>query len=121
MKVLVTGGAGFVGSNIAIRWKKDHPNDIVMAFDNLRRRGSELAIPRLRKAGVDFVHGDIRSREDLESVGSVDLIVECSAEPSVHAGYGGSPAYVVQTNLVGTINALEVAMFCSSVQWGLLL
>ncbi|MEC7986527.1 MAG: NAD-dependent epimerase/dehydratase family protein [Myxococcota bacterium] len=109
MNVLVTGGAGFVGSNIAIRWKAEHPKDVVYAFDNLRRRGSELALPRLRKAGVEFVHGDIRSRSDLESVGTVGLIVECSAEPSVHAGYGDSPEYVIQTNLIGTINALELA------------
>ena len=43
------------------------------------------------------------------SVGEVDAIVECSAEPSVLAGVDGSPDYVVQTNLVGAYNCLELA------------
>jgi CDP-paratose 2-epimerase len=41
--------------------------------------------------------------------GPVDLIIECSAEPSVLAGYGGSPAYLVNTNLTGAINCFELA------------
>ena len=45
----------------------------------------------------------------LREVGSFDLLLECSAEPSVQAGYGGSPSYVLETNLTGTINCLEVA------------
>jgi CDP-paratose 2-epimerase len=104
---LVTGGAGFVGSNIAVRWKRHFPNVDVVAFDNLKRRGSELALPRLRSEGVSFCHGDIRATEDLETIGSVDLLIECSAEPSVHAGYHDSPAYLVNTNLIGLINCLE--------------
>jgi CDP-paratose 2-epimerase len=80
-----------------------------VALDNLKRRGSELNLPRLREAGVEFLHGDIRSQEDLEAVGEVDLILECSAEPSVLSGYGGSPAYVLNTNLTGSINCFELA------------
>jgi len=109
MRVLVTGGAGFVGSNVAFRIKRVFPEATVIAFDNLKRRGSELSIPRLQEKGIVFYHGDIRVATDVEGVGPVDIIVEASAEPSVHAGYGESPAYVVQTNLVGTINALEHA------------
>jgi CDP-paratose 2-epimerase len=56
-----------------------------------------------------FVHGDIRNRDDLDpTVLKPDLILECSAEPSVLAGYE-SPGYVLQTNLVGTLNCLELA------------
>jgi CDP-paratose 2-epimerase len=80
----------------------------VIALDNLRRRGSELNLPRLRDEGVEFVHGDIRNPNDLEVGVTPDLILECSAEPSVLAGYGSSPAYVLQTNLVGTLNVLEL-------------
>lgn len=107
MKILVTGGAGFIGSNIGLALKREVPGASVTALDNLRRRGSELALPRLRAGGVDFVHGDVRSPDDIEAIGPVDMLVECSAEPSVHAGYGSSPAYVVQTNLVGLVNCLE--------------
>lgn len=108
-KILITGGAGFVGSAMALGLKKQYPDARVTALDNLKRRGSELNLPRFKQAQVDFVHGDIRSPEDLDaSALQPDLIVECSAEPSVLAGYS-SPGYVLQTNLVGTINCLELA------------
>lgn len=109
MTVLVTGGAGFVGSNLALMLKRDNPDRRVFAFDNLRRRGSELALPRLRAGGVEFQHGDIRNSEDLAAAADFDLLLECSAEPSVHAGYDGSPDYLIHTNLVGTKNCLEAA------------
>ena len=56
------------------------------------------------------MHGDIRCLEDLTPfTGSTDLILECSAEPSAQAGYGGSPEYLVQTNLIGCFHCLEIA------------
>jgi len=105
----VTGGAGFVGANLSIALAQRQPGWEVLAFDNLKRRGSELNLPRLRAAGVSFLHGDVRSPEDLAASGDLDALVECSAEPSVLAGVDGSPDYVVQTNLVGAYNCLELA------------
>ncbi len=107
--IVVTGGAGFVGSSLAVAFKRESAEVDVLAVDNLKRRGSELAIARLAAAGVRFEHGDIRCVEDLDALPPADLVVECSAEPSVHAGYGGSPAYLVNTNLTGTLNCLEYA------------
>jgi CDP-paratose 2-epimerase len=80
-----------------------------VAIDNLRRRGSELNLPRLREAGVRFQHGDVRDLEDLLAAGPLDALVECSAEPSALAGIYDSPDYVVKTNLVGAYNCLELA------------
>ncbi|MBR9706186.1 NAD-dependent epimerase/dehydratase family protein [Candidatus Pacearchaeota archaeon] len=108
-RILITGGAGFVGSNLAINLKNDFSSSEIIALDNLKRRGSEINLMRLNKGGVNFVHGDIRNKEDLEAVGAVDLIVDCSAEPSVLAGIKESPEYVVSTNLGGTLNTLEMA------------
>jgi CDP-paratose 2-epimerase len=108
-RILVTGGAGFVGSSLALALKGDSPEATVISFDNLHRRGSELTLPRLKAGGVVFQHGDIRNPEDLAEAGACDLLIDCSAEPSVHAGYGGNPVYVVNTNLIGTINCLEAA------------
>jgi CDP-paratose 2-epimerase len=106
--ILITGGAGFVGSNLALKLSHDYPDINITVLDNLKRRGSELALPRLKQAGIKFVHGDIRNREDLV-FDSVDLLLECSAEPSVLAGINSSPDYLMNTNLVGTLNCLEVA------------
>lgn len=109
MKILITGGAGFVGSNLAIKLKEKYPDFEILALDNLKRRGSELNLPRLQNAGIHFIHGDIRNAEDFEEVGHIDLLLECSAEPSVLAGLDTSPSYLINTNLIGTINCLEVA------------
>jgi CDP-paratose 2-epimerase len=108
--ILILGGAGFVGSCLAISLKKHHPQWKVICFDNLRRRGSELNLPRLKSLGIDFIHGDIRFSSDLDPgiFNNVDTIIDCSAEPSVLAGFV-SPQYVLQTNLVGTMNVLELA------------
>ncbi len=106
--LLITGGAGFVGSSIALSWKKRHPGSTVIALDNLKRRGSELNLPRLKEADVEFVHGDVRDLGDLQGLPRIDALVECSAEPSVLAGYGAGSKYVVDTNLLGTINCLEL-------------
>ena len=108
-RILITGGAGFIGSNLAINIKGDYEDFEVIAFDNLKRRGSELNLQRLINREIRFFHGDIRNKEDLNGVGPADLIIDCSAEPSVLAGHGESPEYLINTNLVGTINTLELA------------
>lgn len=106
--VLVTGGAGFVGSNISIKLKQQFSNLKIIALDNLVRRGSELNVARLKKNNVHFVHGDVRNKEDL-AFKNIDLIIECSAEPSIMAGVNGSPEYLMNTNLNGAINCFELA------------
>jgi CDP-paratose 2-epimerase len=108
--VLVTGGAGFVGGALATELKRAAPGATVIALDNLKRAGSELRRTALKAADIEFVHGDIRNPDDL-ALGNrpVDSVIECSAEPSVLAGFDGSPRYVLDTNLGGTINCLELA------------
>ncbi len=108
MRILITGGAGFVGSNLARAFAKD--GNEVYVLDNLKRRGSELNIAEFRRCNIHFIHGDIRNRGDFSELkGAFDYLVEASAEPSVHAGSSGSPDYVIDTNLMGTINCLEFA------------
>lgn len=108
--ILITGGAGFIRSNLAISLKKKYKNLKIIAFDNLRRRGSDLNINRLKNEGIIFQHGDVRNKEDLNFKNAkIDFIIECSAEPSVLAGIGESPEYVLNTNLSGAINCFELA------------
>jgi CDP-paratose 2-epimerase len=108
-RVLITGGAGFVGSSLAVALASCHPDWEIVALDNLHRGGSELNLPRLESAGVEFARGDVRNPEDLNRFSSVSAIVECSAEPSVMSGTDGDTSYLVHTNLTGAYNCLELA------------
>jgi len=106
---IITGGAGFIGCNLtaalrAAGWE-------VTVFDNLSRRGSEILSRRAQGLGARFIHGDIRNPEDLERLGDgADLLLECSAEPSVLAGTDGADArFVVSNNLVGSLHCFEWA------------
>jgi CDP-paratose 2-epimerase len=108
-RLLITGGAGFVGSNLAVSLASRHPDWEVVALDNLYRRGSELNLPRLEEAGVEFAEGDVREPGDLNRFGEVAALVECSAEPSVMSGIDGDTSYLLHTNLTGAYNCLEAA------------
>jgi len=107
--VLITGGAGFVGANLAVALAERHPDWDLTALDNLHRPGSQLNLPRLEAAGVSFVRGDVRDRAELERIGEIDALVECSAEPSALVGMSGDTSYPFETNLVGAYNCLELA------------
>lgn len=110
MHILIPGGCGFVGSNLATKLKQNYPNYEITVLDNLKRRGSELNIQRLKENDIEFVHGDIRNPEDLEGIKAMNLIIDASAEPSVLAGLDGSQNYLINTNFNGTINCLNLAL-----------
>jgi CDP-paratose 2-epimerase len=108
MTILVTGGAGFVGSNLCLALRSGFPDSEVVAMDNFYRRGSELNVRRLEEAGVAVHRGDVRDSASFPE-GPFDYLIECSAEPSVLAGQDGDPSYLFQTNLVGAYHCLEAA------------
>jgi CDP-paratose 2-epimerase len=110
LKLLITGGAGFVGSHLARAFKHSFPRSRVVVFDNLHRRGSEINLEGFKRLGIEFVQGDIRVPHDLQDLaGTFDVLIEASAEPSVQAGIHASPYYAVDTNLTGTLHCLEFA------------
>lgn len=108
--ILITGGCGFVGSNLAIGLKKKYPSYSIWAMDNLKRRGSELNVSRIREAGITFVHGDIRNKEDFEQIEKVNVVIDTAAEPSVLTGINEGRNYIINTNFNGTANTLEFAL-----------
>jgi CDP-paratose 2-epimerase len=107
--LLSTGGAGFVGANLAIALAERDPSRRLIALDNLHRRGSALNLPRLEAAGIEFVEADVRDREALGALPRIDALIECSAEPSALVGMSGDTSYPFETNLVGAYNCLELA------------
>ena len=107
MHILITGGAGFVGSELAVRLTEKNHRVVVM--DNLVRRGSESNLDRLARHGVTFVHGDVRNAEDFENLPSgVEFLIDVSAQPSVVSGYS-NPIFDITNNSLGVIHVLESA------------
>ncbi|MFQ3576451.1 MAG: NAD-dependent epimerase/dehydratase family protein [Cytophagales bacterium] len=109
MKIIISGGAGFVGSNLALFFKSKYQNYEVLCLDNLKRRGSELNLARLKENGIAFQHADIRCKEDLMEIASGDVFIDSSAEPSVMAGITSPVEQVFNNNLTGTLNCLELS------------
>ena len=107
--ILVTGGAGFIGSNFVHRWKKNHPGDGIIVLDKLTYAADASQIEGLR--GVELVQGDIQDRDLIAKLlerGSVKKLFHFAAESHVDNSISGPGAFV-QTNLVGTFALLEAA------------
>ena len=120
MKILITGAVGFAGSNIT-RSILEHSCDAeILGFDNLSRSGSEMNVKLVEELGVRLIRGDARIQSDLDSMPSVDWVIDCAANPSVLAGLDGqvSSRQVMEHNLIGTINLLE---YCKKHCAGLIL
>jgi len=110
MKIVITGGAGFVGSSLCLKLKQKYPHYSIVAFDNLKRRGSELSLADFKLNDIEFMHGDIRNVEDIVALGHFDTLIEASAEPSVMAGINSTPTYVINNNLYGSINCFNACV-----------
>jgi CDP-paratose 2-epimerase len=120
MRILITGICGFAGSSIAESLLERREDVSIVGVDNLQRSGSEINRIRLRKLGVNFVHGDIRAASDFECLPAVDWVIDAAANPSVLAGVRGnfSSRQLFEHNLGSLVNVLE---FCRARKAGLLL
>ncbi len=108
MRLLVTGGAGFIGSNFVHYWTDAHPNDTVVAYDALTYAGNVDNLADLGGA-VELVHGDIRDLELAELTlrrCSIDVVVNFAAE-SHNSLAVLDPALFFRTNVLGTQALLE--------------
>ena len=109
MRILLTGACGFVGSTLARRWIESGAGHEVYGLDSLIRSGSESNRLAIRRLGVRLIHGDLRSRSDIDSLPALDAVVDAAANPSVLAGLDDatSSRQLVEHNLLGTVNLLE--------------
>lgn len=113
--ILITGGAGFVGGNLAIRLKQ--AGHTVVVFDNLVRRGSEFNLEQFFIHEIPFVHGDIRNVEDFKKLTMTpDVVLECAAQPTAIDGFD-NPMFDLTNNMYGLVNVLE---FCRTSGAGLI-
>jgi CDP-paratose 2-epimerase len=106
MKILITGGCGFVGSNIAIYLKKKMKKAKIFSLDNLIRRGSSLNRNRLNIHKIKNFKVNIEKYEKIKKLPKFDLIIDCCAEPAIEAS-NINPDRVFKTNLIGTFNILK--------------
>ncbi|MBV9767919.1 MAG: NAD-dependent epimerase/dehydratase family protein [Acidobacteriaceae bacterium] len=120
MKILITGICGFVGSRIARALLERVPGLEITGIDSLLRPGSEINRSELRSKGIQFIHGDLRMRSDVEAIPACDWVIDAAANPSVLAGVDGrsSPRQLGEHNLSGTLNVLE---YCRERKAGIVL
>lgn len=109
-KILITGGAGFIGSNFVHHWCKSYPGDRVVVLDALTYAGNKLNLASLESnPNLMFVQGDICDRtliDNLLESEDVDTVAHFAAESHVDRSILGPGAFV-QTNVVGTFTLLE--------------
>ncbi|MBI2032591.1 MAG: dTDP-glucose 4,6-dehydratase [Candidatus Levybacteria bacterium] len=111
MKLFVTGGAGFIGSNFILYWMKTHPEDQIVNFDKLTYAGNLENLKEVEKnPNYSFIRGDICDVLRVESaMQGVDVVVHFAAESHVDRSIM-EPSSFVMTNVVGTQVLLDGAL-----------
>ena len=111
MKLLVTGGAGFIGSNFILYWLKKYPQDNIVNLDKLTYAGNLENLKSIEKnPNYEFVQGDICNSQLVNSLTEkIDVIVHFAAESHVDRSIQ-NPAPFIKTNIEGTYVLLEAAL-----------
>jgi len=111
MKLLVTGGAGFIGSNFINYWIEKHPSDQIINFDKLTYAGNLANLKNVENSpNYHFVQGDIVDKKSVEEVmNRIDTVVHFAAESHVDRSINDASPFVM-TNVVGTQVLLDSAL-----------
>ena len=111
MNLLVTGGAGFIGSNFILYWMRTHPEDSVINFDKLTYAGNLENLKEIENLpNYVFIHGDIcDTNAVIKALADVDTVVHFAAESHVDRSILESSPFI-QTNIVGTHVLLEASL-----------
>lgn len=110
-KLLVTGGAGFIGSNFIHYWLKKYPNDSIINFDSLTYAGH---LENLRDIEDNpnylFIKGDITNKNDVErAIKDADAVIHFAAESHVDRSIE-DPMIFANTNVLGTCVLLDACL-----------
>ena len=109
MRLLVAGGAGFIGSNFTHRQLARHPEDSIRVFDKLTYAGRRENLEGLDGARFEFVEGDIADRLAVaQAMEGCDAVINFAAESHVDRSIS-SPAEFIQTDVIGTFVLIEAA------------
>ncbi len=110
--LLITGGAGFIGSNFVQHWIKNHPEDRIINLDALTYAGNLENLSRVDESeNYRFVHGDICNADLVNKLfdeENIDTVVHFAAESHVDRSITGPEAFI-KTNVHGTFTLLEAA------------
>ena len=111
MKLLITGGAGFIGSNFILYWLKNHPEDFIVNLDKLTYAGNLENLKTVENnPNYEFVHGDICDSSLIKkTIKGVDTVVHFAAESHVDRSII-EPGDFVKTNVLGTQVLLDAAL-----------
>ncbi len=110
MKLLITGGSGFIGSNFIKHWFTAHPQDSIINLDKMTYAANPRNLTEFEgKPNYQFVQGDILDEKTVEElISQVDAIVHFAAESHVDRSID-DPSLFVRTNVLGTYNLLMAA------------
>ena len=110
MKLLITGGSGFIGSNFIKHWFTTHPDDSIINLDKMTYAANPRNLTEFEgKSNYQFVKGDILDQNIVDQlVSRVDTIVHFAAESHVDRSID-DPSLFVRTNVLGTYNLLMAA------------
>ncbi len=111
MKILVTGGAGFIGTNFILYHHRHFPQDEIINFDKLTYAGDRDNLRALEKSSnYRFVTGDIADEMAVDKImKGMDLVINFAAESHVDRSIS-NPQVFLETNVLGTHNLLEAAL-----------
>jgi len=111
-KLLVTGGAGFIGANFVHYWMEQYPADKVVVLDALTYAGNIANLEQVKdQDNFTFIHGDICDQALVETLlveHGIDTLVHFAAESHVDRSITGPDAFI-ETNIIGTYSLLKAA------------